>query len=192
MKEIYEKIKVLLPPHEIKRGKFILALMLVSAFLDMLGVASILPFVAVLANPEMIETNTKLATLYKYTGYREINSFLYFLGTVVLAMFTITLVSKAFMFHAILKFSNMQFHLISCRMFEAYLRQPYIFFLNRNTADMSKTVLAEVNQVTNGVIATSMRIISRLVLSLAIFLLLLIIEPLLSLSVAVLRPRKKT
>ena len=34
------------------------------AFLDMLGVASILPFIAVLSNPQIIETNNFLNHLF--------------------------------------------------------------------------------------------------------------------------------
>ena len=159
--------------------------MLVMAFLDMLGLASILPYVTVLINPELIETNTKLATFYKYTGYRDVDSFLFFLGTGVLVLFVVSLAFRAFMFHAILKFSSMQSHLMSCRMFESYLRQPYVFFLGRNTADMNKTIFSEVNQVANGVISASLKIISGFVLASTMFLLLLIVEPLLSLSIAV-------
>ena len=41
-----------------------MSMILVMAFLDMLGVASILPFMAVLANPDQVQTNTFLKTIF--------------------------------------------------------------------------------------------------------------------------------
>ena len=39
----------------------------IMAFIDMLGVASIMPFIALLTNPELIETNFILNLLYNYS-----------------------------------------------------------------------------------------------------------------------------
>ena len=52
-----KKVLALLTPTERKRGAAVMAMMLVMALLDMLGVAAILPFMAVLANPSMLNTH---------------------------------------------------------------------------------------------------------------------------------------
>ena len=52
-----KKILYLLTPHERAQAGLLLFLALVMAFIDMIGVASILPFVAVLTNPGLIEAN---------------------------------------------------------------------------------------------------------------------------------------
>ena len=52
----YKKIIIpLLTSHERKRGGLLLVMILLMALLDMIGVISILPFIAVLLNPEIIE-----------------------------------------------------------------------------------------------------------------------------------------
>ena len=48
---------ILLTNHERKRAVLLFFMVLIMAFLDMIGVASILPFMAVLTNPSFIETN---------------------------------------------------------------------------------------------------------------------------------------
>ena len=55
-----KKLLYFLTPQERKFANFLLMMMFVMALLDMIGVVSILPFIAVLTNPEIIETNTIL------------------------------------------------------------------------------------------------------------------------------------
>ena len=57
------------------------------AIMEMLGVASILPFIAVLSNPSIVESNSLLSLLYnqsRYFGVENLNQFLFFLGLVFL------------------------------------------------------------------------------------------------------------
>jgi ATP-binding cassette, subfamily B, bacterial PglK len=70
----------LLTPRERRRGLLVLGLMLVLALFEMLGVASVMPFLAVLGNPELVETNPVLATLYARGGFQSIQAFQVALG----------------------------------------------------------------------------------------------------------------
>ena len=54
----------LLSPSERKQAGMLMIMILIVAFLDMLGVASILPFMAVLANPEVVQTKPVLNTVF--------------------------------------------------------------------------------------------------------------------------------
>ena len=58
------KFLFLLSSHEIKRAGLLFIMILTMAILDMIGVASILPFMAVLVNPDIIETNEILNKIY--------------------------------------------------------------------------------------------------------------------------------
>ena len=64
-----KKILFLLTPSERKRAGLLLLMILIMALLDTIGVASILPFIAVLTNPELIETKflkmTEIERRYK-------------------------------------------------------------------------------------------------------------------------------
>ena len=52
----FKKLIFLLTPHERKYAILLLVMLIIMAFLEMAGVASILPFIAVLSNPDLIET----------------------------------------------------------------------------------------------------------------------------------------
>ena len=60
-----KKLLYLLTNHERKSAILLLVMILFMALLDMIGVASIMPFIAVMTKPELVETNIILSTMYK-------------------------------------------------------------------------------------------------------------------------------
>ena len=59
-----KKILSLLSAQEKNKFFLLLILVFIVAVIDTIGVASILPFIAVLTNPEIIETNSFLNTFF--------------------------------------------------------------------------------------------------------------------------------
>jgi len=79
--KIFNKLFFLLSPHERKRAGILLIMIIIMALLDMIGIASILPFIAVLTNPSLIETNIFLNTVYQASikfGVETNQEFLFF------------------------------------------------------------------------------------------------------------------
>ena len=70
----FKQIINLLSAQEKKRAVLLLILILLTAFIDVLGVASILPFIGLLTNPELIETNKYLSYLYNKSNVIGIQS----------------------------------------------------------------------------------------------------------------------
>ena len=77
--ETLKKILAILSAQERKRFALLFGMVLIMSLFDVLGVASILPFMAVLANPELIETNIILAKIYQTLGFTNSDQFLFFL-----------------------------------------------------------------------------------------------------------------
>ena len=71
--KIFKKFLFLLSRNERKRACLLLIMIIIMALLDMIGVASILPFIAVLTNPNLIETNLILKTMFEISGRFESN-----------------------------------------------------------------------------------------------------------------------
>ena len=69
-----KKLLFILSKEERKRGAFLFILILIMAFIDMLGIASIMPFIALLTNPEIINTNEILNFAYKKGSAFGINN----------------------------------------------------------------------------------------------------------------------
>ncbi len=174
----------LLSPHERKRALQVFALMLTMAMVETLGIASILPFFTMLANPEAVQENAYLAEAYEILGFTDPQTFVLFLGTATLIIFVTALALKAATSYATVRFTIMRSHTIACRLLSAYLRQPYVFFLGRNTTELGKSVLTETGKVASGVMLPLLRMLAGAIVATAIVTLLLVVEPLLSLIAA--------
>lgn len=181
-----KKILDLLTTSEKKRALILLGLILIMALLDMLGVASILPFIALLANPSLLETNVFLSYLYGIAttlGVTNTSQFLFVLGMLVFVLLMLSLSVRALATYAQVRFSLMREYSIGKRLVEGYLHQPYIWFLNRNSADLGKSILSEVNQVITYTIVPVINVIAQGAVTIALLALLLIADPILALTV---------
>ena len=186
--KILKKLLALLTPSERKRAAVLMGMILVMAFLDMLGVASIMPFMAVLANPELVQTNAVLNTAFtasQHAGIHTTEQFLFSLGVLVFVLLVTSLAFKALTTFVQIRFALMREYSIGKRLVEGYLHQPYSWFLNRHSADLGKTILSEVDAVVSGALTPLMNLIAQCTVALLLLILLIIVDPLLALSIGV-------
>lgn len=148
MLKTLQKIIHLLSDEDCKKGIWVLALFLGMSLLEVVGVASIMPFLALLGDPGLMESSYLLNVSYNLAssiGIQGIDDFFIFLG--ILSFFIISLGScyKLYALYKMNLFIEMQRHRISSRLLSSYLKQPYSFFLNRHSGELSKTILSEVD-----------------------------------------------
>lgn len=181
-----KQLFALLTPAERNRAGVLMGMVLVMALLDMLGVASILPFIAVLSNPELAQTNTLLNVAFTMSGrigVHSIDDFLFVLGIFVFVLLVISLIFKALTTYAQTRFARMREYSIGRRLVEGYLGQPYGWFLSRHSADLGKTILSEVSTVIGGALIPMINLLSQSAVALALLGLLIAVDPRLALSV---------
>jgi ABC-type multidrug transport system fused ATPase/permease subunit len=185
--QTFKKLLFLLTPHERKSAGLLLIMILIMGILDMIGVASIVPFVAVLTNPSLIETNHILNNMYltsKIFGVENNQQFLFTLGVVVFILLLMSLIFKAITTYIQVKFIQMRQYSISKRLIEGYLRQPYSWFLNRHSANIGKTILSEVGTIIGIGFNPLAEIVSKGFVSIALVALLIIADPKLALIIS--------
>ena len=185
---IFTKLLFFLSSNERKKAAFLLILISIMAFFDMIGLASILPFMAVLTNPGLIETNVILQTTFEYlsfVGVENENDFLFSLGVMVFILLMVSLIIKAFVNYAQIRFIEMLEFSLGKQLVEGYLRQPYSWFLNRHSIDLGKNILSEVNQIISNGITPIIELIANTILAIAIITLLLIVDIKITLIVSI-------
>jgi ATP-binding cassette subfamily C protein len=149
---------------------------LVMAFFEMISVASVLPFLSVAADPGKIQTNEWLSWVYDALGFASTNGFLLALAGAALAMLVLSNVWIAGTHWAEIRFTRGRHHGFSVRLLRRYLNQPYVFFLRRNSADLAKNILSEVNQAAGALMAT-LALTAKSLVALAILGLLVVFDP---------------
>ncbi|WP_028484254.1 ABC transporter ATP-binding protein [Thioalkalivibrio sp. ALE17] len=185
MLETLRKLNALLDPRDRGKVGLLAILMIVTAFMQTVGIASVMPFLAVLSDPVMVQDNDMLRMAYDWLGFESTSSFLYFLGVAAFALFMTGTALQALSQWAIIRFTHMQQYELSRRLMGDYLTRPFTFYLNRNSGDLAKTVLQETTQAINGSLMPALKLISHGLLALAIIALLIAAQPGLAMVVAV-------
>lgn len=178
------KLYTLVEPRERTRFYWLVGLMILSAFAQTAGVVSIMPFLSVVASPEMVQNNHWLQLAYHWIGAGSTQTFLYYLGFVAFVLYIGGLVLQAATQWAIVRFSHSQQYYLSRRLMAGFLRRPYDFFLDRNSGDLAKTILQETTQAINNALLPAMRLLSFLLVTLAMISVLVVAYPGLALSAA--------
>lgn len=179
MTEILSKLLSFLSNNEKKQLFNLVVLMIFMALLDVVGIASIMPFMMVMINPDLIDTNIYLKNifnLYKSFGFDSKTKFLFILGLITFVLLVLSLIFKSLITYLQLRFSLLREYSIGKRLMDFYLHQPYSWFLRKHSSDLSKSVLSEVSTVTHHAIAPAINIISQFFVALAIFVLLMIVN----------------
>ena len=160
-----------------KRGLvFIFILMLVGMVFESFGIALILPLLAAITQPNIIDT-------YPIVG--EISALVGVSTQKQLIIVSIVAIVVAYFFKAIFllysgwiqgKFTAGLKVDISQRLFSIYMHQPYTFHLQRNSAQLIRNVTGEVFELISS-FAAAMSLLSELLIIIGIGILLFIVEP---------------
>tara|TARA_B100001063_G_scaffold246808_1_gene287748 strand:- start:3265 stop:4953 length:1689 start_codon:yes stop_codon:yes gene_type:complete len=149
------------------------------ALLDMIGVASILPFITVLTSPDLIETNPLLNRMFDFSnlfGVENNEQFVFALGVSVFLLFIVSIIFRALTNFIQVRFIQMREYSIGKKLVQSYLCQPYTFFLSNNSAAIAKTILSEVDHVIGKAMTPLIDLISKGIAALVIIVLLIIID----------------
>jgi len=181
---IFEKLYDILDTRERWLTSLVFVFMILVALLETVGVASIMPFMAVLANPSVVETNQYLATLYTWLEYDSTDAFLFFLGVVFLILILGSLALKALAFWMQVRFAQTRNHSWSCRLIKNYLNQPYDWFLNQHSGTLGASVLTEINKLVHGVLFPAIQLVSHGLVAMFLLVLMIAVDPVLALVTA--------
>jgi len=150
----------------------------------MTSLVSIMPFLSVASDPSTIKSNTALHWIYEFFGFTSTNLFLFVLGLAVLALLLISNTFIATVAWLRLRYVWMRNYTLSRRLLRSYLDRPYSFFLGRNSADLSKNILSEIQQVIKGLLLPGLQVLASAVVALLVVIMLLVIDPLLAVLIA--------
>ena len=180
--EVYRKIFSMLRGRERLNFYMLMGMVLASGVIDMVGGAAILPFMAVLSDPAVIEEQQLLSRLYDLLQPEDPQQFLFFLGIAIFAFIVFGTAFKITTMYALSRFSFMRGFQIGQRLLASYLQQPYVWFLSRHSSGLAKTILQEVDQMIGGAMVPAMRILAQSVTIVLLVALLIMVEPVVALG----------
>lgn len=171
----FRKIFAMLSPAERKSAIFVLGLTIVGAILETLGVGVVVPAIALLVGTDL-STKPRFAPWLERLGHP---TQVQLAQDGMLALVAIYLVKTAYLVFLVwqqAKYSNTVQTNLSQRLFTIYLRQPYTFHLQRNSAELVHNISGEVGLLALALTNVMLLMTEGLAL-VAIGLLLLMVEP---------------
>ena len=181
-KKIYQLLTVQMK----KKALLLLLMTFVMAILEIMGIFSIMPFIAVLTNPSVIETNDLLNQVFQFSKFFRVENekdFIIFLGILFFLLLITSLFFKATTGYFQIWFIIMSEYYISKRLVETYLHQPYAWFLNRHSADLGRSILSEVHLITSQGLRPMINSLTSSLVIILISVLLLLLHPKLTISI---------
>lgn len=172
------KIWGLLTSTERRSAVVLLGLMCTGMLLETLGIGMVIPVVALLTQPDYIVRFPASQPLLAALGNPNQQGIVMGGMLILVGIYLIKVLFLAFLAWWQTRFAYGVQANLSQRLFTIYLRQPYTFHLQRNSAQLIRNAITEVDQFTISGMIPGMLIITEGLVLLGVATLLLVIEPL--------------
>jgi len=182
---IFKKIYYIIGEEDKKKIPWILGLFLLSAALDVLGLSLIGPYVSLLSS-QNIENTGVIYSVISYFGFStEVTVLMQIIGVVILGVFFIKFVSAIVVQWIIVKFGYDNLSKLRCKLMKSYQFLDYSSYTARNSAEYVYAIQNLTAIFSGKVLMTGLKVISDLIIGMAIILLLVWIAPLVMLALLV-------
>lgn len=171
------KLRLLFDTRDTSRLGLLLLVVVGIAVLEVVGLASILPFLQLASDPESITSNAWLLWFYEGFGFTSRQSLLVSCGVTLICVLALSNGLAALSVWQRQRLAWAIAHDISMKLVDAYKKLPYEFFLRRNSASLIRKAIDDVNSLVIGVLLSGCQLVSQLVVSVAIFSLLIFVKP---------------
>lgn len=176
MNSILKIIKLFTPRERRRLVPLIIAVVIMSV-LQVVGISSIGPFMAVASDPSVVESEPLLGAFYNSIGFETHQAFVIAVGIGAFLVMVGATAVKMGVNYAIFRYVANRRYSLGLRLFRQYLYQPYSYFLDHNSSELSKNLLSEVDQVVNNVLRPGMEAFGKIMITLAILVFLLVLNP---------------
>ncbi len=155
-------------------------LVILMAFAEVVGVASIGPFLSLAGDSNLLIGDSFFAKAFDLTGIQDKNDFILLAGVGVLILLTIATITSTFTVRYLLHFAQRLGANFAANLFTHYMSQSWLFHASGNSSKLMNNITIECNRVTVGIIYPIMVMNARIVLALAILTLLISMNPLIT------------
>ena len=178
MTSTYSKIYELLTESKRWEALILLGFIMVGTVFEVLGIGLLLPVISLLMNDDLANSYPVMQPVLNAIGNPDHADQVKIVLALLVGVYVAKNVYLAFLAWWQARFSvGLQIELAK-RLFGLYLRQPYNFHLQRNSAQLIRNVTGEVGQFIDSVVTPMLSLIAEILVLLSVVVLLLLIEPL--------------
>jgi ATP-binding cassette, subfamily B, bacterial PglK len=163
----------------------IFSLSLAQALFQVIGITSIFPFLAIAADPERIRRShfgTRFLSLFPPMENRQL---LLVAGIIAILALLLSNAVNLLSEYARTRYAQNFAHWLRVRLLRRMASQPYSYFLQRNSGDLLKKVVGDVNNYTTGVLLPLLDTVARVLTAVLLLVTLFLVQPVIALSAAI-------
>lgn len=156
---------------------FVLILIILTSFAEIISIGAVIPFLGVLSNPGYILNNNKVQPLIKFLDIKSSEELILYITVAFCA--SIILVSSM---RTLLLWSSTRLSFaigadISLKVYSKTLHQPYETHIARNSSELIDAISVKTTVIINNIIVPVLNIISSSVILLTFLATLIVIDP---------------
>lgn len=167
----------LLEPNQYRQAIRLFCFILIAMLLETIGIGLIIPVLAVMSRPDAIQQYVIFSPVLTAIGHPSHVSITVFIMLLLVGFYSVKNLFLGYLAWRQPEFAFEVGTTLSQRLFEGYLRQPYVFHLQRNTAQLTHNVTHEVNMVVKYGLISVMNILAESMVLFAIVMLMFYLEP---------------
>lgn len=184
MRRIISKYAILMDKRQKNRVFLLFFIMLIGAFMEVLGVSLMIPLLTAIMQPDIIETNKYVKLVCRIL---DIHSYRTFVAVCILALIVVFIVKD---FYIILQY-YLQYRFVynnrfvtQRKLLDAYLHRPYEYFLQVESGEILRIVQNDVYNAYS-LLSNLLGMAAELIVSVAVLVTVFLISPWMTLMVGV-------
>ncbi|WP_270852640.1 ABC transporter ATP-binding protein [Fusobacterium varium] len=140
-----KKIKKLFSKNEIKKLLGITVFSIIISLSEVVGLSTIVPFMAMVTNQNIIFENKYLKLIYNFFSFESTKNFIFYFGITIVIIFLIKNILNIFFNYVLVSFTRNNYYKFTNRLMNNYLKYPYQNFVKKNSNDLMKNITTEAN-----------------------------------------------
>lgn len=153
-KSMLKKINFIFTKKQKKRLALMFIVILIGAFMELVGVAAIIPFMEMILSPGTIEQQRYIGTIYRMLSVQSPKHFIIISAIVLILIYILKNGYIALMYNLQYRFTYNNQRRLSTRILKAYMQQPYLFHVSHNSAELMRNISTDTTMFFQAVLGT--------------------------------------
>ena len=159
-------------------GALLLCGMALGAMFEAVSIGLLVPFIAVLKEPELVDKAPAARSLLSFVNIREPQEVLVAIGLGLVGVFVIKSGYLVLLYRWLFRYVFEKHVNLARQLLTGYLNVPYTFHLQRNSSELIKVTTETIQRFTTGFLVSLLIVLGELLVVVALIIVLMLIEPL--------------
>ena len=167
--KLFLKIFSIFTPKELRYCAFLVAVMIVGAVLEAIGIGAILPLISLMGQPDFLARHAEIADYAAKVGITTHTQLIIGLSLLLILLYILKNLYLAWQMRLQIKFSISNQIEFSKELMANYLAKPYLFHLNHNTAVLLRNVNSGGVVIFSNILIPAFQLLTEIVTALTIW-----------------------